>query len=297
MSGGPVLVVQHEADDPPGPLADWLTGAGLELDVRRPDLGQLLPPDLASHGGIVVLGGAVGAYDDAVAPWLPQVRGLLADAVRTERPTLGICLGAQLLAVAAGGRVEVGGEGPEIGPMLIAKRAAAALDPLFGPMPITPDVLQWHYDTISALPPSAILLASSPLYEIQAFRVGRVAWGIQGHIETTPELVRRWAASDPGVQEYDLTRLLERSDAVHADIAEAWQPMAARFADVVRDPAAVRPGRGPAVVSAAPVDDPAAIRAALAVQMNSARMPVQFGRPTGLDPSAAGESPSGGSGR
>jgi GMP synthase (glutamine-hydrolysing) len=279
----PILVVQHEADDPPARLGEWLVSAGATLDVRRAYNGDPIPDSLEDHGGLLVLGGAPGAYDDQIAPWLPQTRALLATAVRAEVPTLGVCLGAQLLAAATGGRVERGAEGPELGAGLIAKRAATATDPLFGPMPITPDVIQWHYDAITALPPSAILLASSPVYENQAFRLGRLAWGIQGHIETTPEIVRGWAATDPGVQEYDLTRLLERSDAAHADIEEVWAPFAARFVDVVRDPESVRPRRGPVVATAAPVSDPAAIRAALAAEMQGSRAPLTFGRPPGID--------------
>jgi GMP synthase (glutamine-hydrolysing) len=203
--------------------------------------------------------------------------------VRAEVPTLGVCLGAQLLAVATGGRVERGAEGPERGAGLIAKRGATAIDPLFGPMPITPDVIQWHYDVITALPPGAVLLASSPLYENQAFRVGRLAWGVQGHIETTPETVREWAASDPAVADFDLTKLLERSDAAHEYVAEVWAPFAARFVDVVRDPSVVRAHRGPVVSTAAPVSDPAAIRAALAAEMQSSRAPLTFGRPPDTD--------------
>ncbi len=275
----PVLVVQHEADDPPGRLGDWLIDAGLELDVRSPFAGDDVPRDLGEHAGLVVLGGAVGAHDDLVAPWLSAVRALLAGAVAEEVPALGICLGAQLLAVATGGRVERGADGPELGPQLIAKRAAASTDPLLGPMPITPDVLQWHYDAITALPGSAQLLASSPVYENQAFRVGRLAWGLQPHIETTPELVRRWGDTDPYVQDLDLSRMMERSDAAHEHIEAAWRPAAQRFADVVRDPQAVKTVRAPRITTAEPVTDPAAIRAALAQQMQAARGPVPLGLP------------------
>jgi GMP synthase (glutamine-hydrolysing) len=206
-----------------------------------------------------------------VAPWLPAVRELLRRAVRDEVPTLGICLGAQLLAVALGGEVVVGRYGPELGAQLVAKRAASATDALFRELPITPDVIQWHFDVISRLPPGAVLLATSPVYEVQAFRAGRVCWAVQPHIETSPEIVRDWAASDRDRVDVDLDALVRRSDATHADMEETWQPFARRFADVLRDPASVRAVRSPAVTTAAPVDDPAAIRAALAADMQAAR--------------------------
>lgn len=283
MPALPLLVVQHELDDPPGRLGTWLEDAGVPLDVRTPFDGGTLPADLDRHAGLLVLGGAAAAHDDAVAPWLPEVRRLLSAAVQGEVPTFAICLGAQLLAVATGGRVERGAAGPELGAQLIAKRATAVTDPLFGPMPITPDVIQWHYDAIVALPPAAVLLASSPVYDVQAFRVGRLAWGLQGHIETTPELARRWAETDPTLIEYDLSKLLARMDDAHVYIEQAWRPVAQRFAEVLADPSSVRPRSGPNVVTAAPVEDPAAIRAALAMQMQSARMPMQFGPPPAAD--------------
>src|SRR5439155_8552602 len=150
------------------------------------------------------------------APWLPQVRALLRAAVTDEVPTLAICLGAQLLAAAHAGRVEPSPAAAEFGPQLIAKRTAASTDPLFGPMPITPDVLQWHFDAVTTLPAGAIRLASSPVCENQAFRLGRLAWAIQFHIETTPETVRAWAAEDATLLAgYDLDAMLRRSDGAH----------------------------------------------------------------------------------
>jgi GMP synthase-like glutamine amidotransferase len=267
-----LLVVQNAADDPPARLGEWLAGAGVELDVREMFAGAALPADLTGHSGLLVLGGAMGARDDDLGPWLPAVRELLRGAVRDEVPTLGICLGAQLLAVALGGDVIVGPDGPELGAQLIAKRAAAsATDPLFRELPITPDVIQWHFDVVNRLPPDTVLLATSPVYEVQAYRAGRVCWALQPHIETTPEIVRDWAASDRDHADVDLDALLRRSDAAHTDIEETWQPFARRFADVVRDPASVRAVRSPVVSTAAPVDDPAAIRAALAADMQAAR--------------------------
>jgi GMP synthase-like glutamine amidotransferase len=267
-----VLAVRNDDDDPLGPVGDWLRDAGVEpVEV----FGTEAPDSLAGYAGLIVLGGGMGANDDAVAPWLPRVRALLRDAVRDEVPTLGICLGGQLLAVANGGTVQRNPGGPEFGAQLVAKRSAAASDPLFRPLPIAPDVIQWHFDAITRLPPGAIELASSPVCGNQAFRLGRLAWGVQFHIETTPAVVRRWAEKDAGALDgYDVEAMLRRSDAVHADIAETWQPFVAEFAAVVLDPDAVPASRSVPTSTAEPVTDPAAIRAALAAEAQAARAPL-----------------------
>jgi GMP synthase-like glutamine amidotransferase len=233
------LVVQHAADDGIARFGDWLAEAGLLLDVVRPFEGRAVPESPAGYAAVIVLGGGMAAWDDEAAPWLPATRELLRTAAGAV-PVLGICLGGQLLAAALGGRVDRGEAGPEIGPGLVAKRDVAAHDRLFRPVPFTPDVLQWHWDQITALPPGATLLASSPRYPHQAFRVGERTWGLQFHIETTPEMVLRWAAEDAAAladRGIDVHALLARRDLaeVHADLAEVWQPFAARFAEVVRE--------------------------------------------------------------
>lgn len=266
----PLLVVQLDPSDPVDRLGDWLRGAGLDLDIRDLSAGGLLPEDLSQHSGLLVLGGSMSANDDASIPYLRDVRSLLRHAVITEVPTLGVCLGAQLLAVANGGRVEPNPEGPEVGVQLVAKRSAAASDPLFATVPITPDVIQWHFDAISALPPGAVQLASSVACEQQAFRLGRLAWGIQFHIETRPETIQDWA-NDPELAEYDLTALIERTVRAHDDIAEVWQPFAALFAGVVADPASVAAPTTVPSSTAAPISDPAGIRAALAAELTASR--------------------------
>jgi GMP synthase-like glutamine amidotransferase len=278
-----VLAIRPDPDDPLGPLDGWLREAGVEpVEVPGPDV----PASLDGYAGLIVLGGYMGANDDAEHPWLAQVRALLREAVAAERPTLGICLGGQLLAVANGGRVERSPDGQEYGAQLVAKRTAAAQDPLFRPLPIAPDVIQWHVDAITRLPPGAIELASSPVCANQAFRLGRLAWGLQFHIETTPELVRHWAVDDArALDGYDLDAILRRSDAVHADVAETWQPFVAEFAAIVRDPDSVPPLRGVPTSTAAPLTDPAAIRAALAAEAQAARAPLTLPMPTVRPPS------------
>jgi GMP synthase (glutamine-hydrolysing) len=233
-----LLVIQHSPTESAARLGGWLSEAGILLDVRTPYDGSAIP-SLRGFAGLLVLGGGMGAYDDELAPWLPATRDLLRDAVAQQVPTLGVCLGAQLLAAALGGRVAPVDEGPEIGPALVAKRDVAVEDPLFGPVPFTPDVLQWHFDQITTLPADAVLLASSVRYPNQAFRVGPAAWGLQFHVETSPELVRSWAEADRQRltdDGWDVDALLARwdLDALHADLAEVWQPFAGRFAELLR---------------------------------------------------------------
>jgi GMP synthase (glutamine-hydrolysing) len=231
-----LLVVVPSETDPPARLGEWLRAAGLELDERHLDAGDPLPADLAGFDGLVVLGGPQSALDGPEAG-LDGVRELLHRAVAGDVPTLAICLGAQLLAQVEGGSVRRGGDGPEVGAGLVAKRDAADADPVFGPLPLSPDVVQWHHDEIATLPPGATLLASNPRYANQAFRLGAHVYALQFHIETTPEITRAWAVDDPeGVAStpFDLDTICARIEAADDDVAEAWQPFAARFADLVR---------------------------------------------------------------
>ena len=184
------LVVQHTGSEGLGWLQEWWPAVGLDVHPIHPYLGHRVPP-LVEGDALVVLGGPMGAYDDDVAPWLPSVRDLLATAVDDGVPTIGICLGAQLLAVACGGEVKVGADGPEIGLDEVQVDAGdALLEP--GAMP----VLQWHYDTVTRLPEGAVPLASSARYPVQAYRIGDVAWGLQFHVEATQAMVADWAQED-----------------------------------------------------------------------------------------------------
>jgi GMP synthase (glutamine-hydrolysing) len=242
-----LVVVPHETD-PPARLGEWLRQAGLELDERHLGLGDELPPTLDGVDGLLVLGGPQSSLDpEDVAPELVGVRHLLAGAVQDDVPTLAICLGAQLLAQVGGGSVRLGVDGPEVGATLVAKRDAADHDPLFRPLPLSPDVIQFHHDEIAELPRGAVLLASSPVYAHQAFRLGRHVYGLQFHIETTPEIVAEWAERDAvgvAATPFDAATVTARAAAVHPDLEEVWAPFAGRFADLVRSRA--RAGAGTA---------------------------------------------------
>jgi GMP synthase-like glutamine amidotransferase len=232
---GNVLVIENDPTDDIRRLGEWLTGAGLRLVTVRPHAGEPLPEDLEGYDGLVVLGGGQRAY--APEAWLPACESLLRKAVRHRLPTLAICLGAQLLATAHGGRVAPGSDGPEIGPALVARRDVAESDPLFARVPFTPDVIQWHHDEITDLPPGAVLLAASTRYPHQAFRIGPAAWGLQFHIEPDRAMIADWAQRNVAVLAElgrDPDELVEAAAAVMDDLAEVWQPFASRFAALVR---------------------------------------------------------------
>ncbi len=244
------LVIENDPTDDIRRLGDWLTEAGLELAVRRPHAGDALPETLEGYAALVVLGGEQSAYpapDGAPdAPWFPAVEALLRKAVRYEVATLAVCLGGQLLASAHAGTVERSASGPEIGPRLVARRDAAERDPLWAPVPLAPDVLQWHHDEITELPYGATLLAASTYYPHQAFRLGSRAWGTQFHIECDTAMVAEWAAANAellgalGVEPDDL---VEACDAVMPDLEEVWRPFAERFAAIALRRLGTSPGR------------------------------------------------------
>ena len=222
-----ILVLEHDASDPLLLMEAWLADAGAEVEVLRLHAGDPVPADLTGYDAVISLGGEMGAYDDDVAPWLPAVKRLLAAAVAQATPTLGICLGSQLLAVATGGTVTRGPDGPEVGAYLTAKRDAAEQDPLFDQLPMTPDVMQYHYDVVSSLPPGAVLLLSSPGYPHQAWRIGPAAWGLQFHIEPSAEDLRGWGRSEG---REPVGRLGPVLDQAQEAMGEVWRDFVIRFA-------------------------------------------------------------------
>ncbi|SCL23027.1 type 1 glutamine amidotransferase [Micromonospora inyonensis] len=230
------LVIENDPTDDPRRLGEWLTEAGLTLRVLRPYAGDDLPADLDGYAALVVLGGERQPYPQPDgtpgAPWFPALEGLLRKAVRHRVPTLGICLGGQLLATAHAGEVVRSPSGPEVGPCVVGKRDAAETDPLFRYVPLIPDVIQWHVDEITELPRGATLLAASTRYPHQAFRLGDRAWGFQFHIECDTAMIATWATDSRLLARlgYDPDVVVAACDAVMADIEEVWQPFAARFA-------------------------------------------------------------------
>lgn len=192
-----IVVIQHEQRVPLGQFERTLHG---RCEVIAAHLGQPIPESSGDVAGLIVLGAAIGVRDTDKAPWLPAVTALIQDALQHQVPTLGLCLGAQLLAEAAGGHVSLGNAGGEVGASHVELTNEAGTDPYASLLGETLGqrfiVAQSHYDAITTLPPHSTLLASSALYPHQLFRVGANAWGTQYHPEVTPEWFADWMAAD-----------------------------------------------------------------------------------------------------
>jgi GMP synthase (glutamine-hydrolysing) len=224
-----VLSLIHQDDAPTGIFADAVRERGAQLTEWNIARGE--PPRPAdSYDAVFVFGGAMHVDQEERHGWLRDEDILLKRLLAAEVPLFGVCLGAQLIAKAAGARV-----GPaareEIGWHPVELTPEARNDPVLGELPDRFDAFQWHSYAFE-LPLDGIPLARSAV-GLQAYRVGAAAWGIQFHAEVTREIVEGWIASDRAGRRFDLTPM------------ESWnligRGLAARFLDVAaRQP---RPGR------------------------------------------------------
>jgi GMP synthase (glutamine-hydrolysing) len=180
-------VVRHVAFEDLGTFGPVLSAAGFDLSIMDAGVDELFEP-IVSSDLVVILGGPLGVYDEDRYPFLVDERRALAQRLRNALPTLGICLGAQLMAAALGAQVypgpqkEIGWAALELTP----SGAASCLGKLRGQ-----PVLHWHSDTFD-LPHGAERLASTALYDNQAFAVGQNVLGLQFHAEVDPRRFEQW---------------------------------------------------------------------------------------------------------
>ncbi|MGW4638513.1 type 1 glutamine amidotransferase [Sphaerisporangium sp. NPDC004334] len=229
-----VLVVQHGENGGPGRFGEWLGEAGVAVQVVTAFDGSAVPGRLA-HDGLIVLGGGYMPDDDEKAPWLPATRSLVEQALRGSVPMFGVCLGGQMLAAVAGGKVQADVGAPEHGSTAVTIRPEAADDPLFHGLPDVVPAIEHHVDAITGLPPGAVWLAETARCPYQAFRVGPRAWGVQFHPEVTPQRIRQWNGEELRGQGFDREELYATAVADEPASAAAWHAVARRFASIVRD--------------------------------------------------------------
>lgn len=217
----PIAILQHNAEVPPGYLADAIAAVGVPSTVVRLDRGDPLP-DIGNVSGIVSLGGIMGAYEEDQHDFLAPEKVLLKEAVDNDIPVLGICLGCQMLAEALGGRAYPGAtHEAEFAGLEIAQEAKD--DPIVGTL--SEPVLSFHGDTFDP-PPGAAVLATTSRYP-HAFRYGS-AVAIQAHPEASAGIARGWVnrygrerLSEEGVDVDELLAAMEASDAASEQRAGA----------------------------------------------------------------------------
>lgn len=183
------IAIRHVAFEDLGTFAAVLERRGWKVSYRDATVDDLAAPDLATADLVLVLGGPIGAYEDDLYPFLADELSVIEHRLVTGRPVLGICLGAQLMARALGGRVYPG-TGKEIGwsPLALTEAGrASCLAPLGDGTP----VLHWHGDTFD-LPKGATHLAATQRYRHQAFAWERHGLALQCHLEVAARGLERW---------------------------------------------------------------------------------------------------------
>jgi GMP synthase-like glutamine amidotransferase len=204
----PVLIFRHSPTEGPGYFTTFLDRHGIPWQLVRIDAGDTVPENLNGVSGLCLMGGPMSVNDDL--PWIPPVLALIRQAVASNIPVIGHCLGGQLMAKALGGTV---GLNPvkEIGWGDVRITNPDAARPWLGDAPHPMLGFHWHGETFS-LPPGALRILESTYCTNQAFVLNGRHIGMQCHVEMTPELIASWcdngaaeiaASHSPGVQTPD----------------------------------------------------------------------------------------------
>ncbi len=238
------LLIQHEDECPPAWFGEWFSAAGLSFDVVLGHRGEPIPSTLDGYDALVVLGGEMGAHDDATHPWLTPTKALIRSVVEAGQVFLGICLGHQLAGAALGGDVRPNPNGQAKGLTVVSPTEAGQDDPLLGVIEPGAVAVQWNDDVVWRLPDDAVELATSPDGTVQAARFGRQAWGVQFHPEAGPDVFDAWTGS---AKSDETQRAEQRKAAALIRDAEDrlrrdWEPLATRFATLVQSVDRLLPG-------------------------------------------------------
>lgn len=191
-----VLFIQNGEFEGPGLFATVLGEAGAAVEVVHAWRDEPVPDSPADWDGISIGGGSMSAYDTKGFPFLENEIALLRGARAAGKPVLGMCLGAQLMAAAFGGKVYPN-TAKEIGFFDVRFSPAAQDDPLWRGHTATFRPVSWHGDAFS-LPPGAVHLAESDLTPNQLFRLDDALYGLQFHLEIDRPLLAEMVGTDDG---------------------------------------------------------------------------------------------------
>jgi GMP synthase-like glutamine amidotransferase len=219
------LIVTHHPEEGPGLLENILRERGWEItEVGLWNEDSI--PDPTPFHLLILMGGPMSVNDDALHPFLEQEKQFVRQWINAGNPTVGICLGAQLIAHCLGGRVYKGPK-EEIGWYDLVLTEEGRRDPCLQLFPMRFPVFQWHGETFD-LPQNAILLATAQDYPHQAFRFGDLTYAFQFHVEVTKEMVKEWlgASEVNEVKQQEITSSLPiHLPVVHQLCRNVMQPL------------------------------------------------------------------------
>lgn len=233
-----ILVIQNSEIDPIGVLGEALVSQGAQLCTWLPEQHPTGPE--GDYAGLVILGGHMNAHEDEKYPHLPEVVRLIRQFYAENKPIMGVCLGAQLIARAFGSKVsahtvpELGFSPIKVTDAVRAGSGSASFSEPWLSAQATENlhIMQWHFDSFD-LPPQADLLMTNPICKHQAYRIGRNIYGFQFHLEVTPEIVNAWlaakqdwiAANRPGLDQQikqQIEDYSQQSMQFANSVAKAW---------------------------------------------------------------------------
>jgi GMP synthase (glutamine-hydrolysing) len=221
-----VLVIMHVESEGSGTLGTFFHSMNADVRTARLYAGDVLPPSPDDIDAVISMGGPMNVYEEDKYPFLRDETAFLAAAINADKPVIGICLGAQMIAKALGAQVT---KSPvkEVGWGKVTLSEDGRRDALFHGLPEALDVLQWHEDMFH-IPEGGKLLAYSDDCPHQAFRY-RNALGLQFHLEVTAEILLEWFSDSP-----DRDVIIRRYKELEPDLLERADVLYRNFSALIR---------------------------------------------------------------
>ncbi len=211
-----VLIVKNVSNEGPGSIEDYLNERRVAYSILELYDCKAVIPDLRSYTHLVIMGGPMAVYEMDEHAYLKFEAEMIRVFINTGRHVLGICLGAQMIAHALGARVYAGGT-QEVGWYKVDISPEGMKDPVLSAISVNnepyAEVFQWHGDTFD-LPPDAVRISSSEVYQNQAFRYKDNVYALQFHIEVDPGIIKEWFK---GKEDVDIDEMMSKTNAIYPE--------------------------------------------------------------------------------